>query len=57
VGTGFPAQSEHHDFDPYFGHHLTQIHMGWMETLYADDRTFRELISVIAVDKYTVVFK
>ena len=45
------------NFDPYFGHHLTQIHTGWMERLHADDWTFRELISVTAVDKYAVVFR
>ena len=27
------------NFDPYFGHHLTQIHTGWMERLHAVDWT------------------
>ena len=27
------------NFDPYFGHHLTQIHTGWMERLNAADWT------------------
>ena len=27
------------NFDPYFGHHLTQIHTGWMERLHAADWT------------------
>ena len=27
------------NFDPYFGHHLTQIHTGWMERLHALDWT------------------
>lgn len=27
------------NLDPYYGHHLTQLHTGWMEKMFADDWT------------------
>jgi peptide/nickel transport system substrate-binding protein len=41
------------NFDPYFGHHLTQIHTGWMERLHAADWT--QDLSEVSHDKIDVL--